>query len=98
VLLLDNEQPFANKKGWQLWLPKEQKQLPQSWPDTMGKTPPADGSDYELIAGTAFDPVEQRIMLQMRPLMAGGQPEVDDLHTHFNNTRNELRQMLELLV
>jgi hypothetical protein len=47
----------------------------------------------------AFDPLEQRITLQMRTLLwQAGQPVVDEVYTLTSNLyfRNELRQMLEL--
>jgi hypothetical protein len=100
LLLLDNETPYADSEEWQYWLPEGRDRLPQPWPDTFGKAPPADGSDYELYHRyVAFDPLEQRATRQMRTLLwQAGQPVVDEVYTLTSNLyfRNELRQMLEL--
>ncbi len=98
LLLLDNHLPYGNAKAWQWWL-KENNQLPEPWPDTMGKTPPKEGSDYELYSrAVAFDPLEQRITLQMHTLLwQGGQVIGEEEYTLTTNEyfRNELGQMLE---
>jgi SAM-dependent methyltransferase len=100
VLLLDNETPYANAKEWQFWLSGSRDQLPEAWPETIGKAPPQDGSDYELYSRiAALDPLEQRLTLQMRTLLwQGAQIITDDVYTLTSNLyfRNELRQMLEL--
>lgn len=100
VLLLDNESPYADAQEWQLWLKEGRNQLPEPWPDSLGKSPPQDGSDYELYHRyVAFDPLEQSATRQMRTLLwQDGQPVVDEVYTLTSNIyfRNELRQMLEL--
>ena len=100
VLLLDNQTPYADPQEWQLWLNEGRNQLPEPWPDTVGKKPPHGGSDYELYSRyVAFDPLEQRAIRQMRTLLwQAGQLIADDVYTLTSNLyfRNELRQMLEL--
>jgi hypothetical protein len=82
-----------------LWLKELQTQLPKPWPDRIGKTPPDDGSDYELYyRPAAFDPLEQRITRQMRTVLwRDGQLIAEEEYTLYENLyfRNELRQMLE---
>jgi hypothetical protein len=100
VLLLDNQSPYSDAEEWHLWLREGQQELPEPWPDTIGKTPPQDGSDYELYSRyIALDPLEQRATRQMRTLLwQAGQLVADDVYTLTSNLyfRNELSQMLEL--
>ena len=66
-MLLDDYVPYGEAREWTLWLKEARNQLPEPWPDTLAKTPPADGSDYELHSRVvALDPLEQRITRQMR--------------------------------
>ncbi|HLA98666.1 MAG TPA: class I SAM-dependent methyltransferase [Anaerolineales bacterium] len=99
VLLLDNHMPYGIAKEWQLWLKESWTLLPKPWPDSIGKTPPSDGSDYELFyRPAAFDPLEQRITRQMRTVLwREGQPIADEVYTLYENIyfHHELRQMLE---
>jgi SAM-dependent methyltransferase len=99
LFLLDNESPYADAGEWQLWLNEGRDHLPESWPDKIGKAPPADGSEYELYHRyVAFDPIEQRAVHQMRTLLwRAGQVVADDVYTLTANIyfRNELRQLLE---
>jgi SAM-dependent methyltransferase len=99
VLLLDHHLPYGDAQEWQLWLKESWTQLPNPWPDAIGKTPPADGSDYELYyRPVAFDPLEQRITREMRTVLwREGQLIAEQTYTLRENLyfRNELRQMLE---
>jgi len=99
VLLLDNHLPYGDAKEWPLWLKELRTQLPKPWPDTIGKTPPDDGSDYKLYyRPVAFDPLEQRVTRQMRTVLwRDGQLIAEAEYTLYENLyfRNELRQMLE---
>lgn len=99
VLLLDNHLPYSDAKEWQLWLKESRTQLPKPWPDTIGKTPPDDGSDYELYYRPAvLDPLEQRITRQMRTVLwREGQLIAEEEYTLYENLyfHHELRQMLE---
>jgi SAM-dependent methyltransferase len=98
LLLLDHYLPYSNATEWQLWL-KERKELPEPWPDTMGKTPPEKGSDYELYSRViAFDPLEQQITRQMHTLLWQDRQLKDEAeYTLTENLyfRNELCQLLE---
>jgi hypothetical protein len=82
-----------------LWQKELRDQLPEPWPDTIGKTPPEEGSDYELHSRiVAFDPLEQRVTRQMRTVLwREGQLIAEEEYTLYENLyfRNELRQMLE---
>jgi SAM-dependent methyltransferase len=98
LLLLDHYLPYGNATEWPLWL-KEKKQLPELWPDTMGKTPPKEGSDYELYSRVvAFDSLEQCITRQMHTLLWQDGHLIDQAeYTLTENLyfRNELGQLLE---
>lgn len=100
LLLLDNEQPYANAREWQVWLKDGRERLPEDWPEGVGKAPLDPDSEYELHSRiAAFDPLEQRLMLQMRTLLwRGEQLMADVVYTLTSNLyfRNELCQLLEL--
>ena len=99
VLLLDNYLPYQDGAEWSLWQKEARKHLPEPWPDTLGQSPPAAGSDYELHSRVvALDPLEQRITRQMRTLLwREGRLIAAQDYTLTENLyfRNELRQMLE---
>ena len=99
VLLLDHHLPYGDAKEWTLWQKELRNQLPEPWPDTIGKTPPKEGSDYELHGRVvAFDPLEQRVTRQMRTLLwRDGQLIAEEEYRLTENLyfRNELRQMIE---
>jgi SAM-dependent methyltransferase len=99
VLLMDHHLPYGDSKEWQLWLKEGRAQLPKPWPETMGKLPPEDGSDYQLYGRVvAFDPLEQQVIRQMRTLLwREGQLTAEAEYTLSENLyfRNELCQMLE---
>lgn len=99
VLLLDLHLPYGDAQEWQLWLNEQRTELPKPWPDLIGKSPPEDGSDYELYyRPLELDPLEQRIIRQMRTVLwREGQVIADEEYTLTENLyfRNELREMLE---
>jgi hypothetical protein len=99
LLLLDNEQPFADAEEWNLWLSERRRHLPEPWPDAVGKAPLDPGSDYELHSRyVAFDPLEQRATRQMRTLLwRDGRLIADEVYTLTSNIyfRNELCHLLE---
>ncbi len=99
LLLLDHHLPYGDAREWKLWRNESWAKLPEPWPDSIGKTPPDDGSDYELHhRPAALDPLEQRITRQMRTVLwREGQLVADEEYTLTENLyfRNELRQMLE---
>lgn len=99
LLLLDNSLPYENVKEWQLWVKEARVQLPEPWPDWIGKVTPSDGSDYELYyRPLSIDPLNQKITRQMRTLQwRDGQVITDEVYTLTENRyfHNEQRQMLE---
>ncbi len=99
VLLLDNHLPYGDARAWQFWQKELRNQLPVPWPDTIGKRPPDDESDYELHGRiTAFDPLEQQVTRQMRALLWRDRQLIDEEeYTLYENFyfRNELRHLLE---
>lgn len=99
VLLLDHNLPYSDAMEWQLWLKEARARLPEPWPDTVGKIPPNDGSDYQLFSRrVAFDPLDQRITRQMRTLLwRDGQVIADQEYTLYENLYfyNELLIMIE---
>jgi SAM-dependent methyltransferase len=99
VLLLNLYLPYGDAKEWQLWQKELRKHLPEPWPEAIGMTAPADGSDYELHSRiVAFDPLEQRITRQMRTLLwRDGQLVAEEVYTLTENLyyRNECHMMLE---
>lgn len=99
LLLLDNEVPYADAGLWQLWPKGSRDRLSEPWPETVGKTPPVGGKDYELYSRVvAFDPLEQRVTREMRTILwRDGQPVAEETYTLHENLyfRNELGRMLE---
>ena len=99
VLLLDNHLPYGYPTQWPLWQKELRKHLPEPWPDSIGKTPPDNGSGYELHSRmVALHPLEQRLTLQMRTVSwRDGQHVAEEEYTLTENLYfcNELRQMLE---
>ena len=99
LLLINNYLPYGDSKEWGYWLKEMRNQLPESWPALMGKTPPEDGSNYEMYARVvAFDPLNQRFTRQIRiGLWQDGQLTTEEEYILTENVyfRNELHQMLE---
>lgn len=98
ALLLDLHPPYGDGQEWQLWLKEQRTELPRPWPASIGKTPPGDGSEYELFyRPVALDPLEQRIVRQMRTVLwREGQVIADEEYTLTENLYfpNELGAML----
>jgi hypothetical protein len=92
--------PYGNsEREWGLWRKEAREDLPEPWPDTLGKQPPADGSGYELHSRiVALDPLEQQVTRQMRALeWQDGQLVTEEEYLLTENLYfcNELRLMLE---
>lgn len=87
LLALDHYLPYSSAREWRLWQKEARNELPEPWPDTLGKNPPEDGSDYELHSRiVAFDPLEQQVTRQMRTLeWRGGQPVADETYQLTEN-------------
>jgi SAM-dependent methyltransferase len=99
VLLLNLYLPYGDSKEWQLSQKELRRHLPEPWPDAIGETAPADGSDYELHSRiAAFDPLEQRFTRQMRTLSwRDGKLATDEVYTLTENVyyHKECQMMLE---
>ena len=99
LLLLDHHLPYADAQEWQLWLKEGTDQLPEQWPDTIGKKPPANGSELEKFHRTlAFDRFEQCVTREIRMLLwQDGQVVAEEVYTLTDNMyfRYELQRMLE---
>jgi SAM-dependent methyltransferase len=99
VLLLDHHLPYGDARAWQFWQKEMRNQLPEPWPDKIGKAPLEEGSEYELHSRiVAFDPLEQRVTREMRTVLwRDGQCMAEEDYTLYENFyfRNELHQMLE---
>ena len=98
VLLLENYLPYSDKDDWKLWIEDGRKDLPKPWPDTIGAIPD-DGADSQMHHRlVSFDPLEQRLVHEMRLLeFKEGELVGDITHPLVNNFyfRNELRALLE---
>ena len=85
---------------WQpLWRSETRAQLPEPWPEQIGKAQPQDGSEYELYSRVvALDPLKQQVTRQMRTLLwRDGRVTAEQEYTLTENLyfRNELCQILE---
>lgn len=67
MLLLDIEVPYADAEQWKLWPKDARTNLPQAEQPTGRRRRAPDGSEYALRSRyLAFDPLEQRVSLEMR--------------------------------
>ena len=67
TLLLDNEVPYASEGRWMAWLPSEQLNFPEPWPEHGERTPAGDGIEYELRGRTlSFDSLDQSQWREIR--------------------------------
>lgn len=98
LLLLEVYLPYEDAKVWPLWRKEARTNLPEPWPEDIGKVP-ADGREYELhYRLVAVDPLEQRTTGEMRMLLFKDQQLVaDDTYTLTSNLyfRNEMRMLLQ---
>jgi SAM-dependent methyltransferase len=98
-LVLDNEVPYSNEHRWQYWLKDVRRTLPRPWPAEGERRTGADGTEYELRARTAsFDPLDQRLAMDMRARMwREGELVADEQHvlTMRSYFRDEIVLMLE---
>ena len=99
ALVFSNELPYADAEGWSFWLPEARRRLPQPWPATGERRRAADGDELEERSRVvAFDPLEQRLTLQIRAtLWRAGQRVAEEEHTLVESLyfRNELLLMLD---
>src|SRR5215207_3186483 len=98
VLLLDHHLPYGDAKVWPMWRKEARTELPEAWPEYIGK-PSVDDHEYELhYRLVAVDPLEQRSIGEMRTLLfKDKQVVLDDTRTLTSNYyfHNELRMLLE---
>ncbi|MBA2643262.1 MAG: class I SAM-dependent methyltransferase [Actinobacteria bacterium] len=99
VLVLDNEVPYTDTWLWPRWLAGARDDLPRPWPAPGERRKGSDGAEYELRTRLiAFDPLEQRVMLEMLGEMWRDQ-ELVESGTHVLTMtlyfKNELLLMLE---
>lgn len=69
ALVLWTEYPYAgqDRDRWAIWLPEGRAEIPRPWREAGDRRTMADGDDLELISRVAaFDPVAQRVDLEMR--------------------------------
>jgi SAM-dependent methyltransferase len=99
TLLLDNEVPYANVRRWPLWTKEPRAGLPEPWPVAGDRKTAGDGSEYELrVRATSFDPLDQRLDLEMRAdkwvggAHVTGEEHAISIRLYF---RDELLLMLE---
>jgi SAM-dependent methyltransferase len=98
TLMLQVNLPYEDANVWPMWRKEARTQLPEPWPEDIGKIP-EDGHESELhYRLVAVDPLEQRSIGEMRMLMFKNKQLVaDDTHTLTSNYyfRNEMRRLLE---
>jgi SAM-dependent methyltransferase len=70
VFVLDNEVPYADGNGWELWSAKGHESLPHARRPPAGRDVGEDGTEYELRSRVLhLDPLEQRKTLEMQAFM-----------------------------
>ena len=70
VFVLDNEVPYAEGNGWDLWQAAGRATLPRPRRPPGERRSGSDGAEYELRSrALALDPLEQRLTLEMQAFM-----------------------------
>jgi SAM-dependent methyltransferase len=70
MFVLDNEVPYAEGNGWELWRPEGRATLPRPRRPPGKRRVGADGTEYELRSRVLdLDPLEQRMTLEMQAFM-----------------------------
>ena len=100
VLVLSHTLPYSNPKGWGLWFAQRRGQLPQRWPEWDERRTAANGDEMALISRVeAFDPLSQRLTLQMRAGLWRDGHMILEEESRLVETlyfQNELMDLLEL--
>jgi SAM-dependent methyltransferase len=98
ILLLENYVPYSNAWRWAFWPKEPRKNLPEPWPEEVGKIP-EDDREYEFhIRQISVDPLNQQTIGEVRTLLFKDKQIVaDESRTLSENQyfRNELRMMLK---
>jgi SAM-dependent methyltransferase len=70
MFVFDNEVPYANGNGWELWRPEGRATLPRPRRPPGERRVGADGTEYELRSRVLdLDPLEQRLTMEMQAFM-----------------------------
>ena len=98
VLMLEIYTPYEDAKVWPLWRKEARANLPEPWPEYVGKIPD-DDREYDLFYRlVAVDPLEQQTVGEMRMLLYRDKQLVEDnTYTLTSNYyfRNEMHMLLE---
>ncbi len=81
VLVFNHYLPYDNPDLWQYWLSGQRQELPREWPadDAARRRALASGDELELVTRiAAFDPIEQRVTLEMRVRRWSGEQVVEE--------------------
>jgi SAM-dependent methyltransferase len=101
TLVLDNENPYADRHGWRYWHKEDRKELPRPREPLEGleRRRGSHGAEYVLSSRSLdFDPLEQRVTLEMRAGMWRDGELVREEEHMLHITlyfKNELLLMLE---
>ncbi|MDQ2690472.1 MAG: class I SAM-dependent methyltransferase [Chloroflexota bacterium] len=98
ILALEVYVPYADTKVWPLWRKDARADLPEPWPEHVGKAP-GDDREYDLIYRlAAVDPLEQQTLGEMRMLLYKDRQVIEDKTFPLTSNyyfRNEMRMLLE---
>ena len=102
AFLIGHTLPTADMdpERWARWLPSRRGQLPRAWDDDWERRTTADGDELGLLMRPAeFDPLEQRLVLEMRArIWRHGDVVAEETHRLIENQyfAQELLLMLEV--
>ncbi len=98
ILLLEISVPYDDARMWSFWHKDARKELPEPWPDYIGKIP-EDDHEYELhYRPVAVDPLKQQTTGEMRTLLFKDKKLVaDDTRVLTSNFyfHHEMQMLLE---
>jgi SAM-dependent methyltransferase len=98
VLLLEIYVPYGDEKVWPLWRKDARKNLPDPWPEYVGK-PPEDDREYDLFYRlVSVDPLKQQTLGEMRMFSYKYKQIVEDKTYPLTSNyyfRNEMRMLLD---
>jgi SAM-dependent methyltransferase len=100
ALLIDHELPYADMgaEGWAKWLPGGRAGIPRAWPAEGDRRKTADGDEIELIMRLgAFDPLEQRSVLEIRARLWHGGEVVAEQEGRLTENQYFVQEVLLLL-
>jgi SAM-dependent methyltransferase len=97
VLLLEVFPRYSDPEEWALWCKGTQAHLPVPWNESIG-TPQENGPEYELhYRLVSIDPLEQRVVKEMRTLLFKDQQLVSDVTLTLTENAYFRNEMLVLL-